>query len=122
MSGDTGSGVQGKRDLGAESVDVVFQATGLDEIEGRESVAGDGGRGPEEMRERRGEERGRRGRAERGSLCGQDPAGLCIPSTDLSWCVSCVGPQRADGGSSTCPESRGAQPWTAGKLAIRARV
>ena len=34
-----------KRDLESESVDVVFQATGLDEIEEGENVAGDGRRG-----------------------------------------------------------------------------
>lgn len=69
----------------AESVDVVFQATGLDEIEEGESVDGDGRRGPEEMREGRREERGRREEGRKGE-------GLCIPSTDLSWCGPVSGP------------------------------
>lgn len=94
MSGDTGSGVQAKRDLGAESVDVVFQATGLDEIEGRESVAGDGGRGPEEMRERRGEERGRRGEGRKGRPVRPGPGGS-VHSFNRPFlvCVLCRAPE-----------------------------
>ena len=55
-----------KRDLESESVDVVFQATGLNEIEEGENVAGEGRRGPEEMRERRREEMGRKGEGRKG--------------------------------------------------------
>ena len=63
--------------MGAESVDVVFQATGLNEIE-EGSVDGDGRRGPEEMREGRREERGRREEGRKGE--------------GLSWCGPVSGP------------------------------
>lgn len=83
-----------KRDLESESVDVVFQATGLDEIEEGENVAGDGRRGPEEMRERRRGETGRWGAGRKGRACAARTQRVCASfNRPFLVCVLCRAPE-----------------------------